>query len=56
VDEILINEEKIEARCEFCAKIYSLGPEEIRKELDNDTRDPSLDADWNENNDNDSKE
>mmetsp|Transcript_61624 Transcript_61624/g.70835 ORF Transcript_61624/g.70835 Transcript_61624/m.70835 type:complete len:422 (+) Transcript_61624:72-1337(+) len=55
VDEVLKNEEKIEARCEFCAKIYSLGPEEIRKELNDDTRDPSLDADWkeeNENNDN----
>eukprot|EP00536_Pseudo-nitzschia_multiseries_P001478 jgi/Psemu1/322080/estExt_fgenesh1_pg.C_190015 len=48
VDEILENEEKVEARCEFCGKTYSLGPDEIREELDNATGDPSLDSDFEE--------
>lgn len=34
VDEILESNEKIEAKCEFCARVYSLGPDEIRTELD----------------------
>ena len=34
VDEILDSNEKIEAKCEFCARTYSLGPEEIRAKLD----------------------
>mmetsp|Transcript_10885 Transcript_10885/g.31624 ORF Transcript_10885/g.31624 Transcript_10885/m.31624 type:complete len:400 (-) Transcript_10885:127-1326(-) len=48
VEEILETEEKIEARCEFCSKTYSLGPEEIREELDNATGNPSLDSDFEE--------
>jgi len=48
VDEILESEGKIEARCEFCAKTYSLGPEEIKKEFENATGDPSLDSDFDE--------
>jgi len=48
VDEIIESQEKIEARCEFCGKIYSLGPKEIKKELDNATGDPSLDSDFEE--------
>ena len=48
VDEILESEEKIEARCEFCGKVYSMGPEEIRDELDNAKGDPSLDSDFDE--------
>lgn len=50
VDEILEEEGKIEARCDFCSKTYALGPDEIRKELDNATGDPSLDADFEEEN------
>jgi molecular chaperone Hsp33 len=50
VDEILEEEEKIEARCDFCGTTYSLGPDEIKKELDNATGDPSLDADFEEEN------
>ncbi|MGK3744212.1 MAG: molecular chaperone Hsp33, partial [Bacillariaceae sp.] len=50
VDEILEDEEKIEARCEFCGTTYSMGPDEIRKELDNAKGDPSLDADFEEEN------
>jgi len=46
VDEILESEEKIEARCEFCGTVYSLGPEEIIKELTNAKGDPSLDSDF----------
>jgi len=48
VDEILEAQETIEARCDFCGKTYGLGPEEIRKELDNATGDPSLDSDFEE--------
>lgn len=48
VDDILKSEEKIEARCEFCGKTYSLGPEEIKEELDNAIGDPSLDSDFEE--------
>jgi len=48
VDEIIETQEKIEARCEFCGQTYELGPEEIRKELDNATGDPSLDEDFKE--------
>jgi molecular chaperone Hsp33 len=48
VDEILESQEKVEARCEFCGTTYSLGPDEIRKELDNATGDPALDKDFEE--------
>jgi molecular chaperone Hsp33 len=48
VDEILETEGKIEARCEFCGQTYEMGPEEIQKELDNATGDPSLDRDFEE--------
>jgi len=48
VEEIIESEEKIEARCEFCGKTYALGPEEIKKELDNARGDPSLDSDFEE--------
>jgi len=47
VEEILIEEESIKARCEFCGKTYEMGPDEIRKNLENNNlRDPSLDSDW----------
>ena len=48
VDDILETEGKIEARCEFCGKTYDMGPEEIQKELDTATGDPSLDSDFEE--------
>lgn len=48
VDDILKSEEKIEARCEFCGKIYSMGPKEIQEELDNAMGDPSLDSEFKE--------
>lgn len=33
VEDILIKEEKIEARCEFCGTVYRMGPEEVREKL-----------------------
>lgn len=48
VDDILESEEKLEARCEFCGKVYSMGPDEIRERLDTATGDPSLDSDFEE--------
>jgi len=53
VDEILESEETIEARCDFCGTTYALGPEEIKKELENATGDPSLDSDFEESQRND---
>jgi len=48
VDDILQSEEKIEARCEFCGKVYSMGAEEIKEELEKATGDPALDSDFEE--------
>ncbi|KAG7374277.1 Hsp33 domain containing protein [Nitzschia inconspicua] len=48
VDQILESQQKIEARCDFCGKQYKMGPDEIRKELDNATGDPALDGDLKE--------
>lgn len=41
VDEILEKEEKIEARCQFCGKVYRMGPDEVRKRMSEATGDPS---------------
>ena len=46
VEEILEQEEQIEARCEFCGKIRVMGKDEIRTRLDTATGDPSLDSDF----------
>lgn len=46
VEEILAQEEKVEARCEFCGKVYSMSPEEVREEMVNAKGDPSKDADF----------
>lgn len=43
IDEILRTEEKIEARCEFCGKVYRMGPEEVKNRLREAKGDPSLD-------------
>lgn len=50
VEKILAEEEKIEARCHFCGKVYRMGPEDVKTRLDNVTGDPSLDEDFNKNN------
>ena len=48
VDELLEKEDKIEARCEFCGKVYNMGPDDIRQKLDEATGDPSKDSDFEE--------
>ena len=46
VEEILEKEEQIEARCQFCGKVYSMGPPEVRRRLDEWSGDPALDEDF----------
>lgn len=46
VEEILEKEERIEARCEFCGKVYRMGADEVREELANAKGDPSRDSDF----------
>jgi molecular chaperone Hsp33 len=46
VDDILDKEEKIEALCEFCGKVYRMGPDEIRKRFAEATGDPSKEDDF----------
>jgi molecular chaperone Hsp33 len=41
VDDILKNEEQIEARCQFCGQVYRMGPEEIEERFINAKGDPS---------------
>ena len=43
VEEILEKEEKVEARCQFCGKTYSMEGDELRKRLETATGDPSRD-------------
>lgn len=44
VDSLLEKEEKLEARCEFCGKVYSMGSDEVRTRLDEAKGDPSVDG------------
>lgn len=48
VESILEKEEKVEARCEFCGKVYRIGAEQVRERLAKATGDPSKDSDFNE--------
>lgn len=41
VEDILVKEEQVEARCQFCGKVYRLGKEEIEERLNNAEGDPS---------------
>jgi molecular chaperone Hsp33 len=34
VEEILLQQEQIEARCEFCGTVYRMGPAEVREQLE----------------------
>ena len=43
VEDILEKQEKLEARCQFCGKVYRMEPEELRQRLDQSTGDPSRD-------------
>ncbi|CAJ1934116.1 unnamed protein product [Cylindrotheca closterium] len=49
VEDILETEGKIEARCEFCGKVYRMSPEEVRVEMASATGDPSKDTDFEDN-------
>jgi molecular chaperone Hsp33 len=44
VDQILDQEEQIEARCQFCGKVYRMGPDEVRQRFLNAKGDPSKDG------------
>ena len=48
VDKILEQQEQIEARCHFCGKVYRMGPEDVEKRFSEVKGDPSLDADFEE--------
>ena len=43
VEDILEKEEQVEARCQFCGKVYRMGGDELRERLENATGDPSKD-------------
>ena len=43
VDTILREEGQVEARCEFCGKVYRMGPEEVVQRMMEATGDPSKD-------------
>lgn len=46
VDEILESEKKIEARCEFCGKTYSMSEEQVRDDMKKQKGDPAKDDDF----------
>lgn len=46
VEDILETEGKIEARCEFCGKIYRMGADEARVEMAKIKGDPAKDSDF----------
>jgi molecular chaperone Hsp33 len=45
IDKILEEDEKLEARCHFCGKVYSMDAKEVEEKFAAATGDPSLDAD-----------
>lgn len=46
VKDLLEKEEKLEARCQFCGKVYEMGPDDVRKKLEEVSGDPSLDSEF----------
>lgn len=46
VDDILEEQKGIEARCEFCGKIYRMNEREVRDEMDKIQGDPAKDDDF----------
>eukprot|EP00521_Asterionellopsis_glacialis_P006636 CAMPEP_0195284034 /NCGR_PEP_ID=MMETSP0707-20130614/2387_1 /TAXON_ID=33640 /ORGANISM="Asterionellopsis glacialis, Strain CCMP134" /LENGTH=374 /DNA_ID=CAMNT_0040343327 /DNA_START=151 /DNA_END=1275 /DNA_ORIENTATION=+ len=46
VDDILEKEEQIEARCQFCGKVYRMGPDEVAKRFEASRGDPSKDSEY----------
>lgn len=49
VEDLLEKEEKLEARCQFCGKVYTMGPDDVRKKLLEEEGDPSLDSEFEDN-------
>ena len=41
VEDILEKQEQIEARCQFCGKVYRMGPDEVHKRFSKAKGDPS---------------
>lgn len=48
VDKILAEEEKLEARCDFCGTVYRMEPEQVAEKFEAASGDPSLDEDFND--------
>ncbi|KAL7548061.1 hypothetical protein ACHAWF_011347 [Thalassiosira exigua] len=46
VDTILREEGKVEARCQFCGRIYRMGPEEVERRFREAKGDASKDDEW----------
>jgi len=46
VDKIIEEEDKLEARCHFCGKVYTMGAEEVEERFDAAVGDPALDDDF----------
>jgi molecular chaperone Hsp33 len=47
VEHILETEEQVEARCQFCGKVYRMGGDSLRERLEKAKGDPSKDSDIN---------
>lgn len=43
VEEMLQNQEQLEARCQFCGKVYRMGPDEVKRRFEEAKGDPSRD-------------
>jgi len=49
IEDLLEKEEKLEARCQFCGKVYEMGPDDVRKKLqESKDKDPALDSEFEE--------
>eukprot|EP00525_Craspedostauros_australis_P003953 CAMPEP_0198127338 /NCGR_PEP_ID=MMETSP1442-20131203/46923_1 /TAXON_ID= /ORGANISM="Craspedostauros australis, Strain CCMP3328" /LENGTH=374 /DNA_ID=CAMNT_0043787295 /DNA_START=178 /DNA_END=1302 /DNA_ORIENTATION=+ len=46
VEDLVKKGEDVEARCEFCGTVYRMGPDKIRKRMNEATGDPAKDADF----------
>jgi molecular chaperone Hsp33 len=46
VDKIIKEEDKLEARCHFCGKVYTMNAEEVEERFAAAVGDPALDADF----------
>jgi len=46
VDDIVEKAETLEARCQFCGKVYRMSPDQVARKFAESTGDPSLDSDF----------